>query len=95
MPEGQGSATGERSAEHARQDDDRQSQSKDNSQSNDEQKPEKHSRWPLIALGIAIILAIIGGVIYWLLTKDQVSTDDAYTDGRAVMIAPQVSGYVT
>ncbi len=45
-------------------------------------------------LGILIIIGAIAGFIYWLATKDQVATDDAYTDGRAVMIAPHVSGYV-
>jgi membrane fusion protein, multidrug efflux system len=60
----------------------------------DEQPPHKRSRWPLIALIIAVIVAIIAGVIYWLMTKDQESTDDAYVDGRAIMVAPQVSGPV-
>lgn len=32
---------------------------------------------------------------YWYLTKDQESTDDAYTDGRAVLVSPHVAGYVT
>ena len=32
---------------------------------------------------------------YWFLTRNQETTDDAYTDGRAVAIAPHVSGYVT
>ncbi len=57
--------------------------------------PKKRTRWPLIALGIGVVAAVIGGTIYWYFTKDQQTTDDAYTDGRAVMIAPQVSGYVT
>ena len=52
-------------------------------------------RWPLYALGAAILLAAIAGAIWWWLTRNQISTDDAYTDGRAVMIAPHVSGYVT
>jgi len=39
-------------------------------------------------------LLIGGGIYYWLLTRNVESTDDAYTDGRAVTIAPQVSGLV-
>lgn len=42
-----------------------------------------------------LVLAIAGaGTAYWYLTKDEESTDDAFTDGRAVMIAPQVAGNV-
>jgi membrane fusion protein (multidrug efflux system) len=55
----------------------------------------RRTRWPLIALAVAVVLAAIGGTVWWYLTKDQESTDDAYTDGRAVMIAPHVAGYVT
>ncbi len=61
----------------------------------DKAEPDKpRSRWPLIILGIVILLAILAGLLYWFLTRNQVSTDDAYTDGRAVTIAPHVSGYV-
>ncbi len=31
---------------------------------------------------------------YWFLTRNEESTDDAYTEGNAVSIAPKVSGYV-
>jgi membrane fusion protein, multidrug efflux system len=61
----------------------------------DGEQPQKRSRWPLIALGVAVVIAAIGALVYWLMTKDQQNTDDAYTDGRAVMIAPKVGGYVT
>jgi membrane fusion protein (multidrug efflux system) len=60
-----------------------------------DEKLKKSTRWPLIALGILIVIAAIGATVYWYMTKDQVSTDDAYTDGRAVMISPHVAGYVT
>ena len=60
-------------------------------------KPEKKRRSLLmpIILGVVILGAIAGGTWYWWSTKDQVSTDDAYTDGRAITIASQVSGYVS
>jgi membrane fusion protein (multidrug efflux system) len=58
-----------------------------------EEKP--HSHWPLIIAGIVIVIALIAGLIYWLATRNEVTTDDAYTDGRAVSIAANVSGYVT
>ena len=54
----------------------------------------KSSKLPLIILGVVVILAAIGGGIYWFLHRNETNTDDAYTDGRAVMIAPQVNGVV-
>ncbi len=59
------------------------------------QPPKRRSPWTLIVVGLAILLILIGGGWYYWSTKDQESTDDAYTDGRAVSIAPHVSGYVT
>ncbi|WP_298259946.1 HlyD family secretion protein [Bradyrhizobium sp.] len=44
--------------------------------------------------GIVILLLVIGGVYYWLTTRNIEETDDAYTDGRAITIAPQVAGVV-
>jgi membrane fusion protein (multidrug efflux system) len=58
-----------------------------------DQKPNR--RWPLVILGAVVMLAIIGGVVYWLLTRNLESTDDAYTDGNAIAFAAKVSGYVT
>jgi membrane fusion protein (multidrug efflux system) len=53
-------------------------------------------RRPVVWLGgIVLIALLIGGVTYyWLTTRNIESTDDAYTDGRAVSIAPQVAGQV-
>src|ERR1700733_3855704 len=47
---------------------------------------------PLIILAVVVLLLILGGLIWWFATRNQVSTDDAYTDGDAVTIAPKVSG---
>ena len=33
-------------------------------------------------------------MVYYLSTKDQISTDDAYTDGRSPTISPKIAGYV-
>ena len=54
----------------------------------------KKSRWPLVILAVVMVAAIIGGALYWLSTRDLEDTDDAYTEGNAVSIAPKVSGYV-
>lgn len=50
---------------------------------------------PLIILGIVVIVMAIVALVWWLMTKDQITTDDAFTDGDAVTIAPKISGYVT
>jgi membrane fusion protein (multidrug efflux system) len=49
---------------------------------------------PLIILGTVVVLILIVAGIWWFATRNEVSTDDAYTDGDAVSIAPKVSGYV-
>ncbi|AOI67428.1 HlyD family secretion protein [Burkholderia territorii] len=49
----------------------------------------------LIILGAVLLVLLIAGLVWWLMTRDQESTDDAYTDGNAVAVAPHVSGYVT
>ncbi|RXN90630.1 multidrug export protein EmrA [Achromobacter aloeverae] len=54
----------------------------------------KRGKKPLIILGIVALVLVVGGVVWWFLTRNQVSTDDAYTEGNAVTIAPKVGGYV-
>ena len=50
---------------------------------------------PWVRLGMVVVLLILtgGGIWYWLSTKDIETTDDAYTDGRAITISPHVNGY--
>jgi membrane fusion protein (multidrug efflux system) len=43
---------------------------------------------------LALLLVAIGAFIYWWSGRNDIDTDDAYTDGRAVTIAPRVSGQV-
>jgi membrane fusion protein (multidrug efflux system) len=56
----------------------------------------RNKRRPLVIAGgiLVVILLAAGGLFYWLSTRNLESTDDAYTDGRAIAIAPQVSGMV-
>jgi membrane fusion protein (multidrug efflux system) len=51
---------------------------------------------PFVRIGMVVVLIalIAGGLWYWQATKNLESTDDAYTDGRAVTIAPRVTGQV-
>ncbi|HSZ94111.1 MAG TPA: HlyD family secretion protein [Acetobacteraceae bacterium] len=41
-----------------------------------------------------MLVAAAGAATHWYLSRDEVSTDDAYTDGRAIAVAPQVAGTV-
>jgi membrane fusion protein (multidrug efflux system) len=47
-----------------------------------------------LVLLLIIAVAIGGATSYWYVTRDYLSTDDAYTDGQAVTVAPQVAGTV-
>ncbi len=84
-------------------DDARQNQNKQNAddkKSGGKNKPEdgedeKHSKLPLIIGGIVVVIALIAALIYWFATRNEETTDDAYTDGRAISIASNISGYAT
>ena len=71
------------------------SKSEQKSKDGDEAPKKKGSKIPLIILAIVVVLGAIGAVIWWFLHRNQTDTDDAYTDGRVVMMASQVNGYVT
>ena len=52
------------------------------------------SKKPLIILGAVVVVGAIIAFIIWFVYRNQVSTDDAYTDGNVITMAPKVSGYV-
>jgi membrane fusion protein, multidrug efflux system len=56
----------------------------------------RKKRRPLVVtIGVVIVVSLIaGGLYYWFTTRNLESTDDAYTDGRAITIASQVAGTV-
>jgi membrane fusion protein, multidrug efflux system len=56
----------------------------------------RKKRRPKVAIIGVVVLALLatGVLYYWWSTRNIESTDDAYTDGRAITIAPQVSGVV-
>ncbi len=74
---------------------------KDGDKKDDDEDPEQAKRRsrarPFVRAGVVLVVLILiaGGFYYWWSNRDLVDTDDAYTDGRAVNIAPHVSGYVT
>ena len=65
----------------------------------DDDKPPKKSLLQrpklLIGIGVALVVLIVGGVLWWLHARQYESTDDAYVDGHIVRLAPQVSGILT
>src|ERR1700689_590285 len=69
--------------------------SKSDDQGKSDEAKRKARRPTVAVIGIAVVaLLLIGGAYYWWTTRNLESTDDAYTDGRAVTIAPRVSGAV-
>jgi len=76
----------------ARQDDERRRQE----EADRRQEQRRQRVRPFVRIGMVLVLIglIAGGIWYWQSTKDLENTDDAYTDGRAVTIAPRVTGQV-
>lgn len=60
----------------------------------DAARTRRRGRTAKLLLLLIVLAALAGAVGYWYLTKDEATTDDAYTDGNAVTIAPQVAGEV-
>jgi membrane fusion protein, multidrug efflux system len=88
--EGSGAHAGTKSDRDDAKDSDDDSGGKDGD--GEEKKP--HSRKPLYILAGLVLLLMVAGGIWAFATRNQITTDDAYTDGNAITIAPKVSGYV-
>jgi membrane fusion protein (multidrug efflux system) len=52
------------------------------------------SKKPLIIVAVVVIVLAIIGFFVWFARRNEVTTDDAYTDGNVVTMVPKVSGYV-
>lgn len=50
--------------------------------------------WAGLAAAVLVTVLVIAGVAYWWASRNDESTDDAFTDGNAVIVAPHVTGYV-
>lgn len=65
-------------------------------QDNEKKKPSPfQNRWVKIGLGLAVLLVLAGGLIWWLIARNYESTDDAFIDTHIVRLAPQIAGQVT
>ena len=59
----------------------------------DAKAPAKRSSpWIKVVAALVVLLLVAGGVYYYFATRNQESTDDAYTDGRSITVSPRVSG---
>ena len=82
----------DKSGDAGKKDDDKRKQA-----DADRKQDQRRSRArPFVRIGMVVILVglIAGGIYYWQSTKNIETTDDAYTDGRAVTISPRVTGQV-
>jgi len=50
--------------------------------------------WAKGVIIVAAVVLIVGALIYWLSTRNELSTDDAFVDGRAASVAARVAGAV-
>lgn len=64
-----------------------------NQEEQSEQTPAPNGRRKYIVIGILLVIAV-AGLVYWLLGRGKVSTDDAQVQGHLVPINARVSGYV-
>lgn len=56
--------------------------------------PKRGGRLRLVIIAVVVLGMVYAGVSYWLANRNYETTDDAYTDGTAVTISPEVSGRV-
>ena len=77
------------------QEDDEPADDGEDERSEDEQAGRKKRRpTVLIVVILILLLGALSGIYYYLANKDIEDTDDAFTDGRAIQVAPQVAGQV-
>ncbi|MCA1175547.1 MULTISPECIES: HlyD family secretion protein [unclassified Pantoea] len=65
----------------------------DSSQDNEPQR-KRPGKKPLIILAIVVVIMLVVGLWFWFTTRNIETTDDAFTEGDAVTIAPKAAGYV-
>ncbi len=84
--------------QHAPAQDDRLREDRDEEEQ--EQKPVHFGQivrahpWMTAAAVIAVISAIVGGVLWWLDARHYEWTDDAFIDSRQFAISSKVAGYI-
>ncbi|HRH46121.1 MAG TPA: HlyD family efflux transporter periplasmic adaptor subunit [Pyrinomonadaceae bacterium] len=54
----------------------------------------KRSRAPIYVVSGIVVIAVIGGLIYWLYTRQFETTDDAFVEANIVQISPKISAHI-
>ena len=69
---------------------------RDKKAQDEKEEEERRKTRPFVRadLIVAILLMVAGGAYLWWTTRNVETTDDAYTEGRVITVAPHVSGYV-
>jgi membrane fusion protein (multidrug efflux system) len=58
------------------------------------EKDKPRSKTPLFIVGAVVVVGAIVAFFFWFARRNDARTDDAYTDGNVITMAPKVSGYV-
>jgi len=74
--------------------DDRSTRQEDNLRRTERSPQRRRIPWAGILGAIVVIVLVIAGGTYWWAGRNDESTDDAFTDGNAVIVEPHVTGYV-
>jgi membrane fusion protein (multidrug efflux system) len=93
MSSDDGKSTEENSADKDKTDD-KKDDKKDGGKKDGQDDKKPRSKLPLVILAVVVVVAAIVGFIVWFAQRNDVSTDDAYTDGNVVTMVPKISGYV-
>jgi membrane fusion protein, multidrug efflux system len=67
---------------------------KDGRDGKDGKKDKPRSKRPLIIVAAIVLVGAVIGFFFWFARRNEVRTDDAYTDGNVITMAPKISGYV-
>jgi membrane fusion protein (multidrug efflux system) len=86
---------GTRGGDDSRPDRDDSDQDKDGEDGQNKKPNLFQKPWVKIGIAIAVILLILGGIVWWLIARQYEDTDDAFIDTHIVHIAPQIAGQVT
>ncbi len=87
---------GAKQDENAQTTDDKPADEGEEPSQDDQDQAARKGRRPLVLIIAVLVLGslALGGIYWWLSARNIEDTDDAFTDGYAVQIAPQIAGRV-